>query len=293
MNVIIPQTISDNAESLISANSALVEELSSLQEALAAVPVLYDSPIAPLSVSASIADGIRDILYKGASLVAIHPWIYTAGEIEGGVYSAPNNAYLTPKNAIAHLRNKLTDPNDNSKDRTAEIVYILLSSDKLDSFALQLDALSTVLSLGEIEFCLRRAIQLLELTEKKFIKKTPFINPHWRSHNISQGQRNLTSKIEQLSAFNDSSAEDVAPVTELQEVIDGKISELNDIEAAWRTLDISHSLTGASGYFSGTASSIADQLKSVSVNDNKYSFLFAIIANTAGDLNYFREAFGI
>lgn len=290
MNISLTQTISNNAAELVTANGALSEELLLLQEALAEIPALYESPIAPLSISVSIADKIREILYKGANLVAIHPWIYTAGEIEGDVYSAPNNAYLTPKNAVAHLRKKLMDPNDSSKDRTAELVYILLSSDKLEAFALQLDALSTVLSLGEIEFCLRRAIQLLELNEKKFIKKTPFINPHWKCHNISQGQKNITAKSEELSAFNDSSAEDVAPVTELQEVIDEKISELNDIEAAWAALNISHSLTGAAGYFAGTASSIAEQLKSVSANDNKYSFLLAIIANATGDLNFFREA---
>lgn len=294
MNISTPQTISTAGQSLIDANNALAGKLAIINEAMVELPIDYDSPLASFAGSSSITEAVRDILYKGVKIVAIHPWVYGAGEQGSGSYSGPNMAYLSPKNAVLHLSSKLKDQNDNSKDRAKELVYILLSADKLETFALQLDALSAVFPFVEIEFCLRRAIQLFELNETKFVRRSAFINPHWKDVNIAAVQKNIAAKLESLAAFNDASTADSDPVAELQEVVSEKISELNDINAAWEALNINHSSAATAGYFAGSASSLSEQAKSISANDSKkYTFLLAITANSAGDLTYFREALGI
>ena len=159
-----------------------------------------------------------------------------------------------------------------------------------------LNAVNKVFPFGDLPFCERRARQILQLNTTKMVRKSPFLNPHWKDFiNISEQTVSETKKIsDDLLSTVEAYALDDNPVTELQVEIDRKKLEVAQSVKDWQELlarikgDNAHAY-----YFTGAnPQTLASQIKSIDKSSTmKFCAIFAVIANSEADIRFFKEAF--
>ncbi|BES69737.1 hypothetical protein RE428_08000 [Marinobacter nanhaiticus D15-8W] len=240
---------------------------------------------------------LSDLLASGGQVVTIHPWTQGAGDTGNGVRSEPARGWLSPAQAVQALVDKLKDKLDPAKDESEELLLIMVSGSDYGSWARSLAAFNSVLPLGDLSLCQRRAEQLATLEADKRQRIAASHNPRWRRLNGQQHGTGaaIRTQLGALLARVETLSSDTDPLMDLQAFLDNRTAMLTERQRAWDDLRGTLGPTTQQLYVAagGSPEGLAAQLQQSSP-PNPGAPLCALVAVTgpAGCLSYFKEVVG-
>lgn len=301
LDLVEPATAGAASDAADTSLAAIPGALDTAAAALAAMASRSKWKAGGLAAGAGGIDGQRtavsDLLASGGQVVTIHPWTQGAGDTGNGVRSEPARGWLSPAQAVQALVDKLKDKLDPAKDEAEELLLIMVSGSDYASWAASLAAFNSVLPLGDLSLCQRRAEQLATLEADKRQRIAASHNPRWRRLNGQQQGTGaaIRTQLGGLLARVEALFSDTDPLTDLQTFLDDRAAMLTERQQAWDDLRATLGPTTQQLYVAagGSPEGLASQLQQ-STPPNPGAPLCALVAVTgpAGSLDYFKEVVG-
>lgn len=249
----------------------------------------------PLAGAAGNVTALRasldGLLAGGGQFLCVHPYIHPIGHRRG------DYAFLTPKDGVQAIANKLADPEATPGTGQLACVAIMLCAGDHATFGNHVNAFNSVFPITPLVMAARRAEGLAVLERDKFIRATGPMRPHWKAN--TPRRHNLATKTDKalgrLLAVAEAVDTGARPEDELAELLTRKAAHVEAAAAAWD--DLGATISGDAGrglYATGTAAGIRRIIAASSTPGPEYKLTaIACWIGPESGLSFFKECFGL